>query len=275
VMTTNDSRWSVFWSHGTGPDPRREAANSAIFVGKSIGEDPATDRADETLGFMVFEAGSGTASGVPYTIGLGTQTIWGYTNNPRGGDYTFTPAFAATPKIAVVTQAGMDGGDGSWALLRGVSPFTTTTLNLLVDEDQMLDSERWAVEHQVGYAVFGNDINFTLSTPPAGLMARATLNSSMMRAQAVITNPVSLDVVMVDGQTNIFWSVKDISSITGFAVLRSTSANFSSAQAISPRINASEVGEYKFVDSSGNNHYYWLEIYKVGGSKEIVGPETR
>jgi hypothetical protein len=276
VMTYNDARWSVFWSHGAGPDPRREPANSAIFVGKSVGEDPVIDRADETLGFMVFEAGSGTASGVPYSIGLGTQTIWGYSNNPRGGDYTFAPAFSTTPKVAVVTQAGMDGGDGSWALLRGATPFNATTLNLVVDEDQLKDTERWAVEHQVGYAVFGNDINLTLSPPPAALMAATSLDArTQPETSQSAPKPVSLDVVAIDGQTNVFWSVRDVSSITGFAVLRSASPDLSSAQVISPRLSATEAGEYNFVDTSGNNHYYWLEVYKVGGSKETIGPETR
>jgi hypothetical protein len=69
--------------------------------------------------------------------------------------------------------------------------------------------------------------------------------------------------------------VRDVSSITGFAVLRSASSDLSSAQAISPRLSASEAGEYNFVDTSGGNHYYWLEVYKVGGSKETIGPETR
>jgi glucose/arabinose dehydrogenase len=280
VMTYNDARWSTFWSHGPGPDPRREPANSSIFVGKSIGEDPALDRADEMLGFMVFEAGSGIVAGVPYSINLGTQTVWGYSNNPRGGDYTFAPAFAATPKIAVVSQAGMDGGDGSWALLRGASPFSATTLNLLVDEDQLKDSERWAIEHQVGYAVFGNDINLTLTTPSASAASLGTLSSaSMMSAVAIAPRPtLSLDAVLLDGYTTIFWASLDNSVVTGFTVLRSASADSATAQALSPFISVTEANEYSFVDhtaTSSQRYYYWLEVSKLGGSKEVIGPETR
>lgn len=275
VMTYNDARWSTFWSHGVGPDPRREPPNAAgIYVGKSIGEDPAIDRADETLGFMIFEAGSGTAAGIPYTINIGSQTIWGYTNNPRGGDYNFAPAFGATPRVAVVTQMGMDGGDGSWALLRGSNSPSGTTLNLLVDEDQLTDSERWAVEHQVGYAVFGSDINLTLSAPSTLLAANSMRSLNATPATSVGSKPVSLDVVSVDGQTMIFWSAKDVSTLTGFTVLRSTDSDFSNAQPISGRIPVGEAGEYSFVDNTASsNNYYWLELHKVGGSKEVIGPE--
>ncbi len=275
VMTYNDARWSTFWSHGSGYDPRREPANSGLFVGKSIGEDPALDRADETLGFMVFEAGSGTVAGVPYTVAVGTQSVWGYTNTPRGGDYTFSSAFAATPKIAVVTQAGMDGGDGSWALLRGASPLGATTLNVLVDEDQLKDSERWAVEHQVGYAVFGTDINLTLSAPATGA-ATSFAAPNLMSATTVAPKTIPhLDVVLLDGYSTVFWAVED-STVTGFRVLRSSRADLATAQPMSGFIAVTEASEYSFADPSTANgqSYYWLEVNRNSSGKEIVGPET-
>ncbi len=279
VMTYNDARWSTFWSHGTGPDPRREPANSAIFVGKSVAEDPALERADETLGFMVFEAGSGTVAGVPYQINLGTQTVWGYTNTPRGGDYTFGSAFAAPPKIAVVTQAGMDGGDGSWALLRGASPLTATTLSLLIDEDQLKDSERWAVEHQVGYAVFGGDINLTLSTPPAlaaPLGGLNTFGAASITSAATPTPIFHLDVVLLDGSTTIFWATSDNSTVTEFRVLRSSSSDVATARAMAS-VAVTQANEYSVVDQSAaqEKYFYWLEVSKADGGKEVIGPETR
>ena len=72
----------------------------------------------------------------------------------------------------------------------------------------------------------------------------------------------------------IFWSAKDVSTLTGFTVLRSSDSDFSNAQPISGRIPIGEAGEYSFVDNTASsNPYYWLELHKVGGSKEVIGPE--
>ena len=44
VMSFNDSAWSTFWASG---------GASGYTIGKHVGEDPATSRADETLGYVV------------------------------------------------------------------------------------------------------------------------------------------------------------------------------------------------------------------------------
>ncbi|MCW1923070.1 tandem-95 repeat protein [Luteolibacter arcticus] len=50
VMTSNDSRWSSFWF--------KERALNRVTLGKHVGEDPVTQRADETIGYIVMEAGN-------------------------------------------------------------------------------------------------------------------------------------------------------------------------------------------------------------------------
>ncbi len=56
--------------------------------------------------------------------------------------------------MTIVTQAAMDGGDGSWAYGYGNTPVTTTTISLALDEDQIGDSERGVTNNQVSYFVF-------------------------------------------------------------------------------------------------------------------------
>ena len=52
-----------------------------------------------------------------------------------------------------MTQAGMDGGDGGWAILYGDSPVRSGGLNLAIDEDWAIDSERSHTTEQAGFVV--------------------------------------------------------------------------------------------------------------------------
>jgi hypothetical protein len=61
----------------------------------------------------------------------------------------------ANSKTAIASQAGMDGGNGGWAVLYGSDPITPTggTLNLAIDEDQSNDTERKHTTEQVAYFI--------------------------------------------------------------------------------------------------------------------------
>jgi len=67
--------------------------------------------------------------------------------------YSYDPMPLA--KTAVLGMAGMDGGDGGWAVLMGDNalPASSGTINLAVDEDQLRDSERKHTTEQVAYFV--------------------------------------------------------------------------------------------------------------------------
>jgi len=69
-------------------------------------------------------------------------------------DYAFNNAFGSAPLVAVTTLAGMDGNNGCWSMTYGPVQTTATTLSLVVDEDQLQDSERKHGTEQVGYVVF-------------------------------------------------------------------------------------------------------------------------
>ncbi len=162
VMSENDTDWSTFWARGTS----RTAAPSAgaLFTGKEVAEDTDTTRANETIGFIVVEAGSGNVAGQDYRVALGTDFITGTTNTPRS--YDFSTPFSTTPVFAIATQAAMDGGNGGWAHLLGTNPLSATSITLAVDEDQIRDSERSHTTEQVSYFVLEGQISLTLNPSP-------------------------------------------------------------------------------------------------------------
>ena len=148
VMTSNDV-WSVFWNYGSS---RSNPPNgSTLFVGKNVAEDPNAVRANETVGYIVIEAGTGSIDGVNYTAALGADTVRGTTNSPP---YNYTLSGLSTASVAIITQAAMDGGNGGWAYLYGSNPLSATTMQLAIEEDQVNDPERNHTTEQVGYIVF-------------------------------------------------------------------------------------------------------------------------
>ena len=166
VMSENDPAWSVFWCQGGAlEDP---PSPSALVTGKTVCEDTNVVRADETVGFIVFEGGHGTIGGVEFEAFLGADTVAGAGDTPPYS-YTFGTAFSAAPTVAVTTMAGVDGANGAWAQTHGSTMATATTLYLSVDEDQIGDAERGHTTEQVGYTVFAAP--FATSgqpTPPLG-----------------------------------------------------------------------------------------------------------
>ncbi|OQY25893.1 MAG: hypothetical protein B6244_14630, partial [Candidatus Cloacimonetes bacterium 4572_55] len=112
VMSNNDPDWSVFWCQGS--SRTAPASGSALRTCKTVCEDTDVTRVDETIGFIVIEAGHGTIGGVEFEALVGSDTIRGVTNSPPY-TYSFSNSFVSAPQIAVTTMAGMDGGNGGWA----------------------------------------------------------------------------------------------------------------------------------------------------------------
>lgn len=151
VMTARDADWSVFWSRGGNSGSAPSA--STLFVGKHVGEDADTTRADETLGYMVFESGRHSINGVEVDVRLSSDAVTGVTNG-AGYNAAFHQSFANPPQVVVLSQAGMDGNNGSWAMLWGATPITTNRARVIVDEDTLRDSERSHTTEQVAVIAF-------------------------------------------------------------------------------------------------------------------------
>ncbi len=162
VMSYNDVDWSVFWSRGT--SRTAPASASAIYVGKNVAEDTNKTRANETLGVIIMEAGTGSANGIAYEAKRGADIIRGPLQSATS--YAFAQNYAATPAFAVASQTAMDGGNGGWAILRGANPLASGNITLAIDEDQIRDSERWHTTEQVDYAVFESLTALPLTPAP-------------------------------------------------------------------------------------------------------------
>ena len=146
VMSFNDPDWSVFWSHNG--DRRLPADASGLYTGKHVGEDPDNTRADETVGYIVFEEGAGEMNGLPFYAGDTQRTVQSIGNNPP---FTFAFPFPDAGTFAVVSHSGERGGNGAFAHLHGPDPIDPGVINVSLDEDQIADTERNHVTEHVHY----------------------------------------------------------------------------------------------------------------------------
>ncbi|MEE4146156.1 MAG: hypothetical protein V2I26_15240 [Halieaceae bacterium] len=146
VMSANDQRWSVFWARGTAwgsaPD------STGLRLGKHVGEDTDTTRVDELLGYVVMESGQGEVGGVRYHAGVSAELVQGTGNAPP---YVVGHQLGGTLTGAVVSAAGMKGGDGGWPVLYGPGSLEGGGLGLAFEEDQMSDLETAHIAERVGY----------------------------------------------------------------------------------------------------------------------------
>ena len=149
VMSANDA-WSVFWTRGSWKT--RTPSPTALRTGKHAGNS-GLDRADETIGVIVFESVTGTGlGGVPFEAAVGPATVRGLLHGtpPHTACALQTP-MAAPQFVAVASPAGMQGSTGFWAQRHGQAGSGGSTY-LLWSLDDDLDRTHLTGEH-VAYAV--------------------------------------------------------------------------------------------------------------------------
>lgn len=147
VISFNDSNASMF--HANDCETRVNPAffsnfADGICVTKIIGEDSGT-RANETLGIIVIEPGTGSYDGIAYEAQLGPDTVDGVQN--AGVNYGLSDSF----EFGVATQSAEDGGDGGFAVFLGGGAVGGATLTVAIDEDIIGDAERSHTREQVSY----------------------------------------------------------------------------------------------------------------------------
>lgn len=147
VMSFNDERWSVFFSHGLLVTTPPDAAS--LFLGKHVGEDLDTERDPETIGYIILESGIGQTNGYGFEAFLGGDTIRGMEDNPP---YTYTHNMEGDG-VVLLSQAAMDGFNGSWSVLWKDEWLDGEEVWLAVDEDQVRDEERRHATEQVGVVI--------------------------------------------------------------------------------------------------------------------------
>lgn len=148
VMSFNDVNASVFWTSNCS-DRTTPPTNTAACVGKHIGQIDNT-RADETLGYIAIEAGSGTVNDISYEIAMGANSPRGVGNTPP-----FTYSVSGDYDVGILSQAAENGGNGGWAILYGSDPLPSNLINLAIDEEDVAgDTSRRHIEENVFYSVF-------------------------------------------------------------------------------------------------------------------------
>ncbi len=161
VMTYNDAGHVTFWARG---NTRQTPPNATLFTGKTVNEDPDNAHANETIGYIVIESGTGNIDGVNYSAGVGGDTIRGVTNSPP---FSYSVSgLSGAASIGIATLTAMDGGNGGWALFYGANPISNSSINLAIDEDQLGDTERAHTTEQVAYIVFEDAATPPDTTPP-------------------------------------------------------------------------------------------------------------
>jgi hypothetical protein len=170
VLTSNDSRFSVFWARGS--NSSTPPSSGALWTGKHIGEDTVLTRLDETVGYIVIEAGTGDAGEYDYSAFVGADTIQGMSNTPP---FLYAVSGIADPVAAVGSPAALDIADGGWPVLYGETALSPTSVALAYDEDRLADSERSHGTEQVAMLVLGNSASGGSGSPILVNAAAATL----------------------------------------------------------------------------------------------------
>ncbi len=199
VMTANDSDWSVFWARG---GSRTSAPNSSnLKIGKHVGEDSDKTRANETIGYLVIEAGSGSIDNTPYSAALGADIVKSVTNAPP---YNYSVSGLSSSEGAIVSAAAMDGNDGGWPLLYGTSAVSSSNLSVAFDEDQISNSERSHTTEQVAYMVFGTQSSAKVVASSENLFDELPEQTDLLQNYPNPFNP----------STNIRYELKETANVT-------------------------------------------------------------
>jgi len=148
VMSFNDNRASTIYVSDCTSRRNHPFQSGGICVGKHIGMISST-RSPETIGYIVAETGSGTVNNVFYELALGADSISG------AGAAPDSYALNSDHTVAVLTQGGEDGGNGSWAVHFGGDSLPVNRLNLQVDEEVFeADMSRRHTDEPVYYWAF-------------------------------------------------------------------------------------------------------------------------
>ena len=182
VMSFNDVKASVFWSFNCAN--RKVAAfdtNGRICVGKHIGQINGS-RANETLGYIVAETGSGTINGMKYALARGANSIRGI-----GGAPPYNYSLTDNYDIGVASQDGENGGQGGWAVLYGADPLPANLIKLGIDEETVAgDTSRGHIAEEVAYWVFKDNQVTNLSASKTVAMSTESASTYAIPGSDVI-----------------------------------------------------------------------------------------
>lgn len=114
------------------------------------GAEAVDTHSSETIGYVILEEGCGNLSDIFYEATQSSDTIRGFGNAPPYS-VTLSQAYDETPLICLASKLEMDGGNGGWVIHHSI---TTTTSGLMIEEDQVRDSERSHTTETCGFLIF-------------------------------------------------------------------------------------------------------------------------
>ncbi len=285
VMSENDPDYSVFWSRGAGRfDP---PSSSMLYTGKTVNEDPDLIRADETIGFVVFEAGHGTIAGVEMEAGLGLDQIFGEDDGPPF-NYDYSTPFPAPPLVTLASMAGMDGGNGGWAQVHWsqTTMGTADQLSLSIDEDTINDPERSHTSEQVAYLAFLGPTIYpspgapvaewgtaqTNDTAPHRVYFSRTYNDPVVVATIHYENNVGPMVTRISNVTNSSFDVR-LQSPSGGIPPQAETISYMVAEAGDWQVDGVKISAFTYISTVTDHNLSWVgeaQTYGQSFSNPVV-----
>jgi len=143
VMSANDPKWSIFYARGSANSSATipSGAKNCV-IGKQVGEDTNTVRADEVLGYIVIEAGTGNWGDRQYEAIKGSSSIYGIGNTSPS--YTYNLSGKVAVSFGVNSVNSVIGTDGGYSIfyVDQTTAYANNQIALAIDEDSIGDSER-------------------------------------------------------------------------------------------------------------------------------------
>jgi flagellin-like protein len=157
IMSCNDPEWiTTYTSRKTSASNPPNSGDDGFRIALN-GAEAATTHANELIGYIIFEQSFGEISGIKYDITRTSDFVRGYGNSPPYKT-AYSQSFDNTPTVLLATQLEADGGDGGWIATHTISQ---TQAGLMIDEDQVNDSERNHTTETCGFLAFESEGSYS------------------------------------------------------------------------------------------------------------------
>ena len=158
VMTYSDPTWITTYVSRANSRTAPPSSSDSSFRIALNGAEAVDSHGLETIGYIIIEQGYGDLGNVKYDVKQTTDSIQGFDNSPPYNT-PFSQSFSGVPEVLVSSQLEMDGPNGGWAVDHTL---TQTQAGLMIDEDQVQDTERSHITEICGFWVFETAGNFSV-----------------------------------------------------------------------------------------------------------------